>query len=223
MSDKHPYTTSLSGLIQAINHLRASFPSLFNADVLKKLGYAPKNESYIIYTLRFLGIIDDEGKQTDQAAKIFTQHIDADFQKEFQKLIKEAYNDLFTLYIDKSWTLDTDALITFFRQSDKSSAEVGRRQANTFAALAGIAGRRDVSDQKTIPTKRGTSLAEKQKIKDKTKPVSIKKGDKADQQGDLSKRDYGLTVRIEINLPTEASQETYDKIFKSIKENLLNV
>jgi len=222
MSDKHPYTTSLSGLIQAINHLRASFPSLFNADVLKKLGYAPKNESYIIYTLRFLGIIDDEGKQTDQAAKIFTQHIDADFQKEFQKLIKEAYNDLFTLYIDKSWTLDTDALITFFRQSDKSSAEVGRRQANTFAALAGIAGRRDVSDQKAISTKRGTSPAEKQKIKDKTKPVSIKKGDKADQQGDLSKRDYGLTVRIEINLPTEASQETYDKIFKSIKENLLN-
>ena len=36
------------------------------------------------------------------------------------------------------------------------------------------------------------------------------------------KRDLGLTVRIEINLPATGDQETYDKIFKSIRENLLN-
>jgi hypothetical protein len=221
MPEKHPYTTSLSGLFQVINHLRSSFPSPINSDLLKKLGYAPNNESYIIYTLRFLDIIDDEGKQTDQAAKAFTQHIDADFQKEFQKIVKEAYKDLFDLHIDKAWALDTDALITFFRQSDKSSAGVGRRQANTFAALAGIAGRRDVSDQKVTPTKKGASPAEKQKKKDKNIP-SIEKDDKKHYQGGSSKREYGLTVRIEVNLPTEASQETYDKIFKSIKENLLN-
>ncbi len=35
-------------------------------------------------------------------------------------------------------------------------------------------------------------------------------------------RDFGLTVRIEINLPADADQETYDKIFRSIKENLIN-
>lgn len=32
----------------------------------------------------------------------------------------------------------------------------------------------------------------------------------------------GLTVRIEINLPAVDDQDTYDKIFKSIRENLLN-
>ena len=31
----------------------------------------------------------------------------------------------------------------------------------------------------------------------------------------------GLTVRIEINLPANGSQATYDNIFKSIRENLL--
>ena len=35
-------------------------------------------------------------------------------------------------------------------------------------------------------------------------------------------KDVGLTVRIEINLPAVADQETYDRIFKSIRENLLN-
>jgi hypothetical protein len=33
----------------------------------------------------------------------------------------------------------------------------------------------------------------------------------------------GLTVRIEINLPAGGDKETYDTIFKSIRENLLNV
>ena len=34
------------------------------------------------------------------------------------------------------------------------------------------------------------------------------------------KGDMALTVRIEINLPAEGTQETYDAIFKSIKANL---
>jgi hypothetical protein len=33
---------------------------------------------------------------------------------------------------------------------------------------------------------------------------------------------FGLTVRVEINLPSDGDQETYDRIFRSIKENLLN-
>ena len=33
---------------------------------------------------------------------------------------------------------------------------------------------------------------------------------------------FGLTVRIEINLPASGDQETYDRIFKSIRDNLLN-
>jgi hypothetical protein len=35
-------------------------------------------------------------------------------------------------------------------------------------------------------------------------------------------RVLGLTVRIEINLPAQGDQKTYDTIFKSIRENLLN-
>lgn len=35
-------------------------------------------------------------------------------------------------------------------------------------------------------------------------------------------RDMALTVRIEINLPENGSQETYDNIFKSIRANLID-
>jgi hypothetical protein len=33
-------------------------------------------------------------------------------------------------------------------------------------------------------------------------------------------RDFGLTVRVEVNLPAGGDQETYDKIFRSIRQNL---
>lgn len=32
----------------------------------------------------------------------------------------------------------------------------------------------------------------------------------------------GLTVRVEINLPAGGNKETYDAIFKSIRENLID-
>ncbi len=33
---------------------------------------------------------------------------------------------------------------------------------------------------------------------------------------------FGLTVRIEINLPADASQDAYDKIFQSVRKNLID-
>jgi hypothetical protein len=32
----------------------------------------------------------------------------------------------------------------------------------------------------------------------------------------------GLTVRVEVNLPANGDQETYDRIFRSIRENLID-
>ena len=41
-------------------------------------------------------------------------------------------------------------------------------------------------------------------------------------QGKSASAGMALTVRVEINLPAGGDQETYDRIFKSIRENLLN-
>jgi len=32
----------------------------------------------------------------------------------------------------------------------------------------------------------------------------------------------GLTVRVEVNLPADASQDAYDKIFQSLRKNLID-
>src|SRR6266853_6350621 len=134
----HPYTSGSGPIIQTIEHLRRSFPATVSADTLKKLGIAPKNESYLINILRFLSVINEEGKRTDRATKAFNLHDDAEFQRAFGQIVTDSYVDLFALHGDATWKLDPNALITFFRQADQSSEIVGTRQANTFRTLAAL-------------------------------------------------------------------------------------
>src|SRR5206468_121818 len=103
------------GLVQVVNHLRKSFPAEVSAETLKKLGIAPNNETYIINILRFLGVIDVDGKKTTKAASVFSKHDDGEFQKGFSELIESAYKDLFALHGKDTWTLAGDKLISFFR------------------------------------------------------------------------------------------------------------
>jgi hypothetical protein len=214
MADKHPYTSTKGYLIQVIDHFRKTFPLTVTADTLRKLGFAPKNESYILNILRFLGLIDQEGNRTELATQVFSLHDDSAFSQEFEKLVRNAYSDLFELHGDNVWGLDKSALISFFRSSDETSDAVGKLQAMTFQILADFSGRGKMPEQK--PTK-------KKRAKPKTPPVEVRSS--RPDQADLKKRadSFGLTVRIEINLPADGDQETYDRIFRSIRENLLDV
>jgi len=217
MANKHPYTSGTGALVKSIQHFRKTIPSTINASVLKKLGLAPKNESYLINILQFLHIINEDGTPTEEARSVFTQHNDADFANAFGKMVKNAYKDLFELHGDDAWTLDQEKLVTYFRKTDQTSSEVGKRQAFTFIKLAELSGNRDFA------TSSNTSI-DKQVNKQKPRKASkaLNNTIPPAQNHNSKRQDLGLTVRIEINLPASEDQETYDKIFKSIRENLLN-
>ena len=190
----------------------------------KKLGIAPNNESYVINVLQFIGVIDSEGKKTPAAAKAFSHHKDEDFSKQFAPLVEKAYASLFELHGTNAWNLDSDELITFFRQSDQTSSTIGGRQAGTFKVLSGLSGHGDLPEPKakksanTVKTAKSAKVAEPKKEHAQTQktPSSASIPQQANMNGGV-----GLTVRVEINLPADGSKETYDNIFRSIKENLL--
>ena len=229
MADKHPYVQGSGALLQMVNHLRRSFPAVgVTADTLRKLGLAPNNESYVINTLRFIGIIDEEGKKTDAAGGVFNQHDDAAFQTAFAELVESAYADLFSLHGNDAWDLDLDALIQYFRSTDDTSAIVGRRQAATFLWLSTLSGHAETPQAKASPAKRAQAERNvpKKVPKGKSAGITIQQEEPDSEPkaggGGVRGRDVGLTVRVEINLPADGDQETYDRIFKSIRENLLN-
>jgi len=222
MADKHPYMSGSSGLVQAVNHLRRSFPTQVTAETLKKLGIAPNNETYVINILRFIKVIDDEGRKAAKAGSVFTKHDDADFQKGFAEMVEEAYSDLFSLHSKDAWSLPIDRLISYFRETDRTSAIVGQRQAGTFQALAGLSGYGEAPVPKPVsPVRRGEKKRRDAESLKKAEPQSGLGGVGRDRPHELP-RNFGLSVRIEINLPVAPDQETYDRIFKSIRENLLS-
>lgn len=220
-----PYVPSGGVIQQAVDQFKKALPAKIDAATLKKLGVAPSNEGYVINTLKFLGIVDDQNDRTDVGVELFSTHGDEAFSKAFEKIIYDKYSALFELRGQESWSLDRDALISFFRASDKTTAIVGARQAVTFAALASMAGKRAAAPrnaQPSAPRPRAAAPVGKTKAavaKAPTAKAELPASTNAAKQGES---DVALTVRIEINLPANGSQATYDNIFKSIRANLLN-
>jgi hypothetical protein len=223
LADKtHPYISGGGSIATAINQFRKSFPATINADTLKKLNIAPNNESYLINILRFIGAIEEDGNRTAEAQNTFSKHKDEEFQKAFESLVKTAYKELFDLHGDDAWKLDEDALISFFRTTDSTSAIVGKRQAGTFEALASFAGHGEIP---AAPKPGKSKTGKASKAPPKPTPALPSHGKlqhpTANPNGQ-NQAPVGLTVRIEVNLPAAADQDTYDRIFRSIRENLLN-
>lgn len=234
MADKHPYASGPGGVTQLISHLRKSFPPTVTADTLRKLSIAPRNETYVLNTMKFIGVLDAENKKTASAIPVFNKHDNADFQQDFAELVADPYHELFDLHGQDAWTLPLDKLISFFRSHDGTSEIVGKRQAGTFQTLARICGKLEdsalathsVSKNSGSKTARRVSPVKKPLLSPATKASLPASGSTLLESSDQTKSggaaEVGLTVRIEINLPPGGDQATYDAIFKSIRENLLN-
>src|SRR5512138_319032 len=93
----HPYISGAGNITQMVGFLRKNFPPTVNADTVRKLGLAPKNESYVINVLQFLRLIEEDGKRTDLGHKVMTTHNEDDFKKAFGAVVREAYADLFAI------------------------------------------------------------------------------------------------------------------------------
>lgn len=216
----HPYISGAGNVTQMIGFLRKNFPTTVTSDTVKKFGLASKNESYLINVLQFLGLIDEQGKRTEAGLVAMTKHDEAEFKSSFEAVVKSAYADLFNLRGDDAWTMDKNQLIGYFRNADQTSDIIGGRQAGVFIALRELAGHQTEGSTAAKPNAGGAGKA-KTPAK-KMKPVEQKAAvqNVGPQPLKPLKGDMALTVRIEINLPAEGTQESYDAIFKSIKANL---
>lgn len=235
MADKHPYMSGSGGVTQLVSQLRKAFPATVTADTLKKLSIAPQNETYVLNIMKFIGVLDAENKKTAAAIPVFNKHDNAEFQQEFAKLVVGPYHELFDLHGEDAWTLPLDKLISFFRNHDGTSDVVGKRQASTFQTLARISGKLDEGAavavkpasnsggakiaKKVSPLRKQTLSAVAPVAAPAIGPTPLQSPAQANSGGAAG---VGLTVRIEINLPPGGDQATYDAIFKSIRENLLN-
>jgi hypothetical protein len=88
----HPYISGAGNVTQMIGFLRKTFPATVNSETVKKLALAPKNESYVINALQFIGLIDEDRKRTDRGRDVLTMHDEEAFEGAFEGLIRDSYN-----------------------------------------------------------------------------------------------------------------------------------
>ena len=87
MADKYPYP-SATHVQQVITQLRKTFPPQVTAETLKKWKIASNNETRVINWLKFMKIIDEEGKKTPDAGRVLNIHGDDEFANEFGSLVE---------------------------------------------------------------------------------------------------------------------------------------
>jgi hypothetical protein len=90
--------------------------------------------------------------------------------------------------------------------------------------LAGLAGHAEKANVRpeSQPSSRPTRQGAKQNGPSKKAPPIVTHAETSAIIKPKASRDVGLTVRIEVNLPASGDQETYDRIFKSIRTNLID-
>jgi hypothetical protein len=97
---------------------------------------------------------------------------------------------------------------------------VGKRQAITFNALAALSGHGEAFvPRATSPSSSSPAAARPKSIKTPV-PTTAKAPHTVTSVDPPPK--VGLTVRIEVNLPANGDQKTYDAIFQSIRKNLID-
>jgi len=213
MPASYPYITAPSYLRQLIVTLRGSFPPQLSTATLKKLGIAPNNESSTISTLKRLGLLDSLGMRTPRAESVFSIPDDQAFAAAFGDVVRDAYRDLFEIRGENAWSLSSEELETFF-QATGTSPKVAGLQVKTFRILAEAAGHPAPSAMLKPPRSRpaekpGPAVQPRLNLNE---PL-VKRSS--------SRRGLNLTLHIDLHLPANASQETYDRIFRSIREQLL--
>ncbi|MFA4837375.1 MAG: DUF5343 domain-containing protein [Dehalococcoidia bacterium] len=81
------------GMLQALQLMRKTTPTKIDGGFLRTNKIAPGNEYKVVGALRFLEIIDDDGRPTEQSRLLKTKG--ATFTSALQSIVRGAYKNLF--------------------------------------------------------------------------------------------------------------------------------
>jgi Family of unknown function (DUF5343) len=87
-----PYGPS-RGMLQALHLLRRTTPTRIDSDLLRVNKIAPGNEYKVVGALRYLDLIDDDGKPTENSRLLKTKG--ATYTLALQDIVRKAYSGIF--------------------------------------------------------------------------------------------------------------------------------
>lgn len=192
-------------------------PPTFNRQFIKDIGFKSSNHHAFIPLLKGLNFLSDNGTPTER----YKQFLDASrWRVVLAEGVLEAYSDIFVL---KGKPTDSDlAMIQGkFKSTYNLSETQADRCARTFLALLKLSDPKTISQDRTPDP--ATNDSENNNASD---AVADSGNNEVVGNGKVKSRDMpkpiGLHYNIQIYLPATKDVETYNAIFKSIKEHLID-
>lgn len=152
------------GMMEALELLRRTTPARVDGDFLRANGIAPGNEYKVIGALRFLGLIDEEGRPTPQSRLLKTKG--ETFSKFLKELVYNAYSGLFKWL--KGRKITPEEVYNYFVTEEALGAEMANKAARFFLKLCEMAGIETASSGQR--GRRGRRKEEPPKLEEEERP-----------------------------------------------------
>ncbi|MDH5732568.1 MAG: DUF5343 domain-containing protein [Candidatus Bathyarchaeota archaeon] len=195
-----PKLGSLKEFLQRIKSKKLGVPDRVTTRYLVSIGYKSSNDRPIVRILQSIEFIDSNGVPTQS----FNDFRTAKSKQVMASALRKTYAELFQIYPDPINQSNED-LTNFFAQKEPSKKKgTLQRYVNTFKTLCEFA---DFGAVLVTP---------KVEVKEAEKVVEVAKV--------TTQLPSGVTINLNIQLTLPATEDAtvYDKIFKSLKENLLS-
>jgi hypothetical protein len=138
------------GTLQALQMLRRTTPNRIDSDYLRVNKLAPGNEYKVVGALRFLGLIDDDGRPTDSSRLLKTKG--ATYTLALQDTVRNAYSGVFQSLKPKE--INRDGIYNYFVTEGGLGAEMATKATRFLIKLCRLA-EIEIAPDTTQPAPRG--------------------------------------------------------------------
>jgi len=144
------------GMLQGIELMHRLSPTKVDAKLLKNNGVAPNNEYKVVGALKYLNIIDEDGRPTEKSRLLKTRG--PSYLLALQDIVKTAYSDLFDQLNIKNAT--KDQIHNYFVTNLGLGIEMAAKASRFLISLCQQA---DISINPDLNTSRDTATSDKHK------------------------------------------------------------
>ena len=202
------------GMLQGLALMQRLSPVKVDAKLLRTNKVAPGNEYKVIGALRFLGIIDGNGKPTEKSRQLKTRG--PSYQLAIQDIVRNAYSDLFDQVNLKAAT--RDQIHNYFIARLGLGVEMAAKATRFFLGLC-VQSEMPLSPELTFDKERPSTPRHKVKTSQESGPSRRKatnpKAQKHPERGSL---DLSPTLVLSITPETaEMGLDQLTKLFRKLR------
>jgi len=147
------------GMIEGLNLLRRTTPTKVDEEFLRANRVAPGNEYKVVGALRFLHLIDEDGRPAEKSRLLKTRGPAHQFN--LQRIVREAYCDLFSRLDPTEAT--KDAVYNYFVTEHGMGSEMATKATRFFVELCRMAGIELAGHLPRVSSRKGRNAAARQR------------------------------------------------------------